>query len=90
MGDGGRRVLLDLRAVDPERARLRVCTALERLPDGARVDVVVGPLAANPDAARVLADHIDRLDISILGEPYSVPNWLDVIRNPDVLSWDPL
>lgn len=82
------RCLLDLRDANPERARRRVHSALNALPDGARVDVVVGPLAANPDAARVLADHVDRLDISIVGDPYSVPSWLDLIRNPDVLSWE--
>lgn len=78
------RVLVDLRKVEPDRARHRV-TVLATLPDGVRVDVVVGSLGANLDVVRLLTEQTDRLDIDILGEPYAVETWIKYIRDPDVL-----
>lgn len=78
------RVQIDLRKIDPDRMRLRLA-CLGSLPDGVRVEILVGALAVEPNAARVLADDSERLDIDIVGEPFAVQHWLEFVREPDML-----
>jgi hypothetical protein len=79
------RVQLDLRKVEPDRARSRL-SCLATLPDGVRVEILVGALAANMPACRVLADEAVRLDIDIVGESRAVQFWLEFCREPDTLA----
>lgn len=79
------RVQIDLRKVEPDRMRLRL-GCLGSLPDGVRVEVLVGALAVEANAARVLADDSERLDIDVVGEPFAVQRWLEFVRDPDTLG----
>ena len=77
-------VYLDLREVAPDRQRRRVAV-LAAVPDGARVVVVVGPLAVQPDAVWLLRGQSHRLHLDIHGEEYAVRRWLDALRTDDIL-----
>ncbi len=77
-------VYLDLREVAPDRQRRRVAV-LAAAPDGARV-VVVGSLAVQPDAARMLKEQSARLRLDIHGEEYAVRRWLDALRGDDMMG----
>lgn len=81
------RVCVDLRESEPDRAPARLA-CLATLPPGVRVDVLVGPLKANPGACRTLAAHAQRLDVDIVGQPRAVIEWLQLVREPDVLAWN--
>jgi hypothetical protein len=80
------KVRIDLVKVEPDRARSRLA-CLASLPDGVRCEVIVGALAANMPACRVLADEADRLDIDVVGEARAVQFWLEAARDPDVFQW---
>ncbi len=77
-------VYLDLREVARDRQRHRVAV-LSAAPDGARVVVVVGPLAVQPDAVWLLREQSARLHLDIHGEPHAVRRWLDALRTDDIL-----
>lgn len=73
-------VLVDLRDVPRDRQRHRA-DALRLAPDGARVVVVVGALAVEPGAVRVLVEHGARLDVlEVQGEPGAVLEWVNALR----------
>lgn len=71
-------VLVDLRTVRRESMRRRLF-ALSSAPDGAKVVVIVGPLAPEPIAVDCLRAHRDRLRIEVCGEPETVPRWIKAI-----------
>jgi hypothetical protein len=71
-------VLIDLRDVAPDRSYRRT-TGLSVTPSGARVVV-------DPRTVRLLAEHTDRLDIEVWGEPFTVTRWLEALREPGLLS----
>lgn len=73
-------VLVDLTNVSRDRMRHRV-SALGDAPAGARAVVVVGALTVEPDAVRVLREHVDRLHVDVRGESHAVDQWLDALRN---------
>lgn len=77
-------VLVDLRGVPRDRLRHRV-DALRQASNGARVALIVGALAVEPEAVRVLREHADRLDIEVAGEAYAVRQWVDAVRTGDTL-----
>lgn len=73
-------VLVDLRGVPRDRLRHRA-NALDRAPNGARAVVIVGALAVEPEAVRVLREHTDRLDrLDVQGEPDAVRQWVNALR----------
>jgi len=78
-------VYLDLRDVAADRQRRRVAV-LAAAPDGARVVILVGSLAVQPDAARLLKEQSARLRLDIHGEEYAVRRWLDALRGDDMLG----
>jgi hypothetical protein len=69
----------DLTPVPPDRWRHRL-SSLRLVPPGARVVVVVGALAVEPEAARLLAEHAGRVSIEVWGEPTNVQRWHSAIR----------
>jgi hypothetical protein len=73
-------VRLDLTDVPSQKQRHRVA-ALGEAPTGCRVVVIVGPLAVNPDAARIIRDHAHRLHLDVQGEPYAVRRWVEALRS---------
>lgn len=73
-------VLCDLRDLKPAAARRRMAV-LPTIPTGAKVVLVVGALAPMPEITPLLHEHIDRLCIDVLGEPWIVPRWLDALRH---------
>lgn len=78
-------VLVDLRDVSRNRLRHRA-DALRQAPNGARAVVVVGALAVEPEAVRVLREHVDRLElVDVQGEARAVRQWLDALRAGDTL-----
>lgn len=78
------RVFIDLRDVPPDRAHRRVA-CLPTTPTGVRVVLLVGPLAVNPHVARLVHEHLYRLEIEVWGESYAVPRWLDALATGGVL-----
>jgi hypothetical protein len=73
-------VLYDLSDVARERQRHRLST-LPEVPSGATVVVVVGALAPDPEAARLLAEHEARLTIEVQAvTPYTARRWVDAVR----------
>ena len=77
-------VEVDLTQVPRERQRHRVA-ALQLAPDEARVNLHVGALAVEPEALRVVREHVGRLHINVHGEPAAVRRWLDALRCEDQL-----
>ena len=71
-------VLIDLRDLDPNRARLRF--GLHAVPDNARVVVVVGSLFVNVPVIDVMRREGNRIRWEIQGEPYAVQQWCDALR----------
>lgn len=72
-------VRVDLTTVEREKQRHRIA-ALHAAPDQADVVVYVGPMAPEPDCARLLIDQGERLNITIEGEPFAVKRWLALLR----------
>jgi len=85
-------LLVDLRDVDPDRARHRF-GQLHLAPDGARVIVIVGALAVNGTVVSYLHEPelhrattpVQRLDFEIQGEPHAVRRWVEAVRFGGVL-----
>ena len=77
-------VLVDLRDVRRDRQRHRAA-ALGQAPDGCRALVIVGALAPEPEAVRVVREHVDRLTVEVLGEAHAVRGWLDALRQGETL-----
>jgi hypothetical protein len=77
-------VRIDLTHVPRDRQRHRAA-ALVQAPDGAAVELIVGALAVEPEALRVLREHRDRLRLDVHGEPHAVRRWLDALRRADDL-----
>lgn len=73
-------VIVDLTSVPRDRMRHRVA-ALADAPAGVRAVVVVGALLVEPDAVRILREHVDRLHVDVRGESHAVNQWLDALRN---------
>jgi hypothetical protein len=78
-------ILVDLTVVDPKVAYRRVA-GLHMIPTGARLELVVGPLAVNPRVVRLVRTQLPRLSVRVLGEPYAVGRWVRALRDGDVLS----
>jgi hypothetical protein len=73
-------VVYDLTDLPRDRMRNRL-SSLPEVPNGARVVVMVGALAPEPTAVRVLAEHESRLLLDVQGMPSSVRRWLDAVRS---------
>ncbi len=80
-------VRVDLTDVPRERQRHRAA-ALGGAPTGARVVLLVGALAVEPDAVRVVRDHADRLHVDVQGTVAAVQRWVGAIRTGDMLPLD--
>ena len=71
-----------VKATRPDRALAQ----LVDVPDGGTAEVIVGALKPDPPTCRIMADHVDRIELVLVGSPCSVSRWLDLIENPDVLT----
>ncbi|MGI8577978.1 MAG: hypothetical protein ACR2KG_08690 [Nocardioidaceae bacterium] len=78
-------VLLDIRDLKPQAARRRMAV-LATIPNGARLVLVVGPLAPLPEITPLLREHVDRLGVDVWGEPYAVERWIHALRHGDVME----
>lgn len=78
------RVLLDVRDLDAHAARRR-CAVLPTVRTGARIVLLVGSLAPPYEVTSLLAEHAERLNIEVWGEPYAVPGWLEALRDPGLV-----
>lgn len=74
-------VLVDLTSLKPGRWKGRLFAALAPAPEGARVVVIVGQLAPEPEAVRYLRRQAERLHVEVQGDPNNVRRWLDAIRD---------
>lgn len=72
------RILVALDGVPRDHLRHRA-DDLRQAPDGARVVLIVGALAVEPEAVRVLLEHVDRLHIDVWGERYAMDQWVDAL-----------
>ncbi len=81
-------VLVDLTAVPESRHRGRVAAALGTAPNGATVELHVGPLRVSADAVRMLRDHVEerQLDVVVKGESYAVGAWVSALRTGELLG----
>ena len=77
-------VVYDLTDARRDSMRHRVAS-LPEVPAGARVVVVVGALAPEPDVVTLLAAHEGRLMLDVHGTPRAVRLWLDSLRAGEVL-----
>lgn len=78
-------VRVDLTTVPRERQRHRA-SALGQAPNGARCVLIVGALAVEPEAVRVLREHVGRLElVDVQGEAHAVVAWIDAVRTGDTL-----
>lgn len=86
-------VRLDFAAARDDRRRQRVAAALSEAPNGARLILIVGALAAvDYTALDLLLQHTDRLHIDVQGEARAVRAWVDALRSGDILAasgWTP-
>ncbi len=80
-------VLVDLTCVPEDRQRSRVA-ALAVAPKGAAVELVVGALRVNPDAARLVRQYAGErhLSITVKGESHGVGAWVGALRTGAVLG----
>lgn len=79
-------ISIDLTSVREDRQRNRVFAALAAAPVGAAVEVLVGPLIVNSDAARelrLLAQQ-RRLLVNVKGETYAVQRWVSALRTGEL------
>lgn len=77
---------IDISALEPDVARRRA-GQIESVPSGARVELVVGPLAPIPAVVDLLRQHTERLRIEVTGEPYAVPKWLTALAHEGFWGW---
>ncbi len=70
-------ILCDLTLVREDRQRNRVAAALGNAPDGADVELHVGPLIVGADALRVIRDYGQQrgLSVRVTGEARAVGAW---------------
>ena len=81
-------ILIDLTIVKEDRHRGRVAAALGTAPDGAAVELVVGPLRVTADAVRLIRDYAEErhLSITVKGESYAVGAWVSALRTGELLG----
>ena len=78
-------VEVDLTNVPPERMRTHLA-GIGQIPDGAGLVIHVGPMRAEPGVCRLLAEHADRLDITVCGRNENTcRRWRELVTEPDVL-----
>ncbi len=79
-------ILCDLTIVNENRHRGRVAAALGTAPNGATVELVVGPLRVTPDAVRLVRQYVEEQHLSIVvkGEARAVQAWVWALRTGEV------
>ncbi len=77
---------LDLTSVREDHQRGRVTTALGDAPNGADVELHVGPLVVGPEAVRLTRDHAQErgLSVRVTGESRAVGAWVTALRTGEV------
>ena len=80
-------VRVDLTDVAEDRQRSRV-GALATAPEGVTVEVIVGALRVNPDAARLLRQFTGEchLHVVVKGESFSVSRWVSALRSGSLMG----
>ena len=79
-------IFIDLTTVREDRQRGRVAAALGDAPDGADVELHVGPLIVGADVLRVIRDYAQQhgLSVRVTGEARAVGAWVIAIRTGEV------
>lgn len=79
-------ILVDLTKVKESSQRNRVHAALADAPNGAAVELIVGPLIVGDPAVRMLREIAEQRDLTVhvKGEVRSVGPWLTAIRTGEV------
>ncbi len=77
---------LDLTSVREDRQRGRVAAALGDAPNGADVELHVGPLIVGAEAVRLIRDHAQKrgLSVRVTGESRAVGAWVSALRTGEV------
>jgi len=81
-------VVIDLTKVAEKSQRGRVAAALGDAPNGADVEVHVGPLIVDPGALRVVRQYAEErgLSIHVKGEARAVQAWVLALRSGELLG----
>ncbi len=79
-------VVIDLTKVAEKSQRGRVAAALGDAPNGADVELHVGPLVVGPEAVRLTRDHAQErgLSVRVTGESRAVGAWVTALRTGEV------
>ena len=81
-------ILVDLTIVDESRHRGRVAAALGDAPNGADVELHVGPLIVGAEVVRLLRDYAQERDptIHVKGETRAIRSWISALRTGELLG----
>ncbi len=79
-------ILVDLTVVKEDRHRGRVAAALGDAPNGADVELVVGPLRVTADAVRLIREYAEErhLNVVVKGATRTVQAWVLALRSGEL------